>query len=76
MDDYKYIDPSKPGERKVNSRMRNVYDQSQQVAYNPGRPGHFNTWWLAPAAAVTFWDTCCTAYSTYISVQLSVVFTI
>ena len=53
MDDYKYIDPSKPGERKVNSRMRNVYDQSQQVAYNPGRPGHFNTWWLAPAAAVT-----------------------
>ena len=53
VDDYKYIDPSKPGIRRVNSRMRNVYDQSRQEAYNPGRPGQLNDWWLIPAAIVT-----------------------
>lgn len=53
VDDYKYLDKNKPGMRRVNGRMRDVYDQSRQTAYNPGKPGRIQTWWLIPAGIAT-----------------------
>lgn len=57
VDNYKYIDVNKPGARNVDSKLRDVYDESNRQAYNdPDTSKPDSEWWIwAGAWTIGVW---------------------